>query len=190
MSTQITFEQMVANLFKRPSSSWDANVNGGVMHAAVGLMGEASELMSAIANDDMANIIEELGDIRFYLQELLVTFGICYANQFSASAETNIMNIGPTNTSGMPISVNLTYACGEVLDRIKKLWAYGRVDGYVETCNALRDVMFWYSSVASHYGLNDEQIRQANIHKLVTGPKARYPNGFSNEAAIARADKA
>jgi NTP pyrophosphatase (non-canonical NTP hydrolase) len=194
MSTQITFEQMVQNLFKRPSGSWDANVNAGPMHAAIGLMGEASELMRGVADDNLANIIEELGDIRFYLQALLVDFGAVYESQVMCSAETDITGtvyVNPVSGScAINFSVNLTYACGEVLDRIKKMWAYGRLDGFTEIRIALRDVMFWYQDVLNYYRLTDQQIKEGNVFKLVTGPKARYPNGFSNEAAIARADKA
>lgn len=194
MSTQITFEQMVQNLFKRPSGSWDANVNAGPMHAAIGLMGEASELMRGVADDNLANIIEELGDIRFYLQELLVNFGSVYESQVMCSADTDVAGtsfVNPvTGNNGLNFSVNLTYACGEVLDRIKKMWAYGRLGGFAEIRIALRDVTFWYQGVLNHYHLTDKQITDANVFKLVTGPKARYPNGFSNEAAIARADKA
>lgn len=51
--------------------------NDGLMHCAVGIAGEAGELLDAIKKTwvygkslDRANIIEELGDIEFYSEAL------------------------------------------------------------------------------------------------------------------------
>jgi NTP pyrophosphatase (non-canonical NTP hydrolase) len=53
------------------------------LHTALGCAGEAGELADAIKKEviynkpvDRANIVEELGDLRFYLQALMMLYGI------------------------------------------------------------------------------------------------------------------
>lgn len=55
----------------------------GLMHAAAGISGEAGELLDAIKKVwvygkpiDIANIIEELGDMEFYMQALRTRLGL------------------------------------------------------------------------------------------------------------------
>ena len=53
------------------------------LHAAVGISGEAGELLDAIKKEwvynkplDYKNVIEELGDLRFYIQAMMIHTGI------------------------------------------------------------------------------------------------------------------
>lgn len=68
------FGQMVNKLFKRTGFNFDCD---GIMHAAVGIAGEAGELLDAIKKGwaygkpiDRTNVIEELGDLEFYMEAL------------------------------------------------------------------------------------------------------------------------
>lgn len=74
---------------------------------------------------------------------------------------------------------------GELQDAIKKHLIYGKpldVDNVIEE---IGDVL-WFLALMSHaVGMNLEQMAVANIEKL----KKRYPEKYSDEAAIARADK-
>lgn len=54
-----------------------------LLHAAVGICGEAGELLDAIKKHavygkpiDMGNVIEELGDLEFYMQQLRNAIGV------------------------------------------------------------------------------------------------------------------
>ena len=54
-----------------------------LLHSAIGISGEAGELLDAIKKHvfygkplDRANVIEELGDIEFYLQMMRTAFGV------------------------------------------------------------------------------------------------------------------
>lgn len=59
------------------------NLNAEFLHAAIGVCTEAGELLDAIKKHviynkplDRANVIEELGDIEFYLQMMRTALGI------------------------------------------------------------------------------------------------------------------
>lgn len=69
------YEKFVASRFKVMDFNSDE-----LMHAAVGISGEAGELLDAVkkywaygANLDVENVYEELGDILFYMQAMLNT---------------------------------------------------------------------------------------------------------------------
>lgn len=73
----VRYDQFVQLLFKQESEKDMA------MHAALGVCGEAGELADAIKRHyvynkepDRANIIEELGDLRFYMQAVMTHYGI------------------------------------------------------------------------------------------------------------------
>lgn len=74
----LSYSEFVASLAKpMGTQTLDA------LHGAVGLSGEAGEMLDAIKKvwvynkePDLTNIIEELGDLRFYWQMLLNTFNL------------------------------------------------------------------------------------------------------------------
>lgn len=68
----MTYTKFVAARFTKRHTGYD-----GLMHCAVGIAGEAGELLDAIKKTwvygkslDRANVIEELGDIEFYAEAL------------------------------------------------------------------------------------------------------------------------
>lgn len=81
-SMYIPYSQMVRNLFKEMGTP-----EATLMHAGVGVAGEAGELIDAIKKAwvygkklDAANLLEELGDLTFYMQQILNTFGWTWAD--------------------------------------------------------------------------------------------------------------
>ena len=77
VNTEMPYSQMVETLFKLDTAEMEA------MHVAVGIAGEAGELCDALKKHviygkefDRANIVEELGDLRFYMQHLMTMSGI------------------------------------------------------------------------------------------------------------------
>lgn len=74
----IRYDEFVRRLFKKLPT-----FNEDLMHAALGVCGEAGELGDAIKRAavygkpiDRANVIEELGDLRFYIQAVQNLLGI------------------------------------------------------------------------------------------------------------------
>jgi hypothetical protein len=79
---QITHAQMVQKLIKSGGAVLSALTETGakLMHATFGISGEAGELLDAVKKHiiygkplDRENVVEELGDLEFYLEDLRAT---------------------------------------------------------------------------------------------------------------------
>lgn len=159
----MTYAEFVAQRFTKRHTGPD-----GLMHAAVGIVGELIELEDA---DTRENLIEELGDIEFYLQAMRA--------QLPKGAEEEI-----------PISygsgVAEMLALSEILlDQAKKWWVYGKEPDYQTMADLVEHMA---ARLESYYVLVDTTRRvviEANVAKLMK----RYPHGYSDELAIARLDK-
>ena len=90
-----TFEEMVSGLAK-PGEAIIASLTpdkAHILHMAVGVAGEAGELLDAVKKHviynkdiDRKNVVEELGDLEFYMEGLRQRLGI-------SRQETIIANI-------------------------------------------------------------------------------------------------
>lgn len=88
------FEEMVAALVK-PGAAIIASLSPGranALHMAVGISGEAGELLDAIKKYvvyekplDRVNAVEELGDLEFYMEGLRAELGITRAETLAAN---------------------------------------------------------------------------------------------------------
>lgn len=143
-------------------------------HATTGMMGEAIELECARTR---ADLFEELGDFEFYLQALASLLGLEKFDPYSATL--------------VPWLEALTILRREsacALDLTKKLWIYNKpldrslaralrvhgescIDGLLSLCEQL--------------GVDRSEIQHLNMVKL----RKRYPEGYTDTAAQARADK-
>ena len=84
----IRYDVFVAGLFKHDTKIMMKN------HAALGVAGEAGELVDAIKKEvhynkppDIVNIREELGDLRFYIQAVMNLYGIEEMELLQANAD-------------------------------------------------------------------------------------------------------
>lgn len=85
MSPKINYEDMVRTLAK-PGADIIASLDPDKahnMHMAVGISGEAGELLDAVKKNviynkplDRENVVEELGDLEFYMEGLRQQLGI------------------------------------------------------------------------------------------------------------------
>lgn len=90
----ITHSEMVMNLVK-PGKTIHAELTPKdchVIHMVMGISGEAGELLDAIKkvaiyqkNIDMENVIEELGDLEFYMEGLRQSLGITREETLTAN---------------------------------------------------------------------------------------------------------
>lgn len=83
MEKCMTFEELVKSLFKKAREILLSEQDVNMLHAAVGICGEAGEVLdlikkTAFNNRDMdyKKLMEELGDVEFYLEALRQTLGI------------------------------------------------------------------------------------------------------------------
>lgn len=160
-------------------------------HMATGISGEVGEVGEAIIDQDKIddvnteNMIEELGDIEFYLEgyrqgvklsrEDLITYQSMTFSQHGQSMDGVIFDY-----------VRLTIAASQLLDATKKAAAYNKEINYSNVVNALRDIEVYLESIRQHFGILHEETLFHNVNKL----GKRYKNHeYSNKQAHDRADK-
>ncbi len=74
---------------------------------------------------------------------------------------------------------------GEVADEIKKVLGHGKAMDVDKLVKELGDVLWYAASVAEDIGVPLGEVARRNVEKL----KARYPEGFSTVASVAKADE-
>ena len=74
---------------------------------------------------------------------------------------------------------------GEILDNVKRAMCY-RVPFDVKNCKEeMGTLLFYMALLMNKFGWTMEDLRNSNSQKLLK----RYPQGYTDEAAVARADK-
>lgn len=160
------------------------------LHMAVGLVGEVGELVTNYVESDTTNridyinVLEELGDIEFYLE------GLCQTYSLERLRPTAIFS----KENGHPLALlSLVSAAGEVLDLVKKEAIYNKSAEHAGVGLQLLKLRVHLDSVYAEYSeqhIAPESAREANLQKLLKGDNARFKAGsYSNEAAQLRADK-
>lgn len=82
-------------------------------------------------------------------------------------------------------AVGLAGEAGEVLEMIKKSWVYDKPLDFSKVEEEMGDVLHYFTMLCILTNLDWTTVIENNMAKLAK----RYPNGYSNSAAIARADK-
>lgn len=86
----------------------------------------------------------------------------------------------------MHAAAGVSGEAGELLDAVKKTWVYGKPLDLANVKEEIGDILFYVTAMMNLLGLDENEIVYENVQKL----EARYPGlTYSNEAAIARADK-
>lgn len=173
------YSEMIRRLFKTMPQVPHASA----LHAALGLSGEAAELLAA---DSYKNLIEEGGDLEFYFEALLqqLNIDIKKLRPINAHLDSRCHNL---TLSSIPL--NIVTLTGDILDAVKKSWVYGkgldtaRIEEYITLLGCNLNALY------ALVGTNPEHVRHVNQVKLI-GPNGRFASGFySDEAAINRDDK-
>lgn len=187
----------VAALAKNPDALLDELNPDSVhlWHMATGVAGEVIEFMEAlrgyisVAKDARneeewksmrvtrrAHLIEEMGDIFFYCEGIRAALGLR----------------NPTHEAGLvdETGLGILTSAGELLDSAKKHAVYSKPlsDEQLDAIQRHLDIIHTalIETIGSLYNATYEEVMEALDTKL---NKKRYPNGYTNEAAQARADK-
>lgn len=80
------------------------------------------------------------------------------------------------------MAMGLAGEAGEVCDYLKKVLFHDHNMDRKALALEIGDVLWYLAGLCSRLGMNLEDVAQMNIDKL----KARYPNGFTEEASRAR----
>lgn len=182
MSTQrtlIAYALMVTNLFKEMPTHAQT-----LHHATTGIMGEVVELFNAILTEDKKNKREELADAWFYFTKLKNIFGWSNEELMVYSDLPEMDGDGKPKVSSLG---RMILWGGEMLDLTKKCWIYEKPLDEVIFKQAAANFYEALYSFMEEEDFEFEEIERANQEKLAI----RYPDGcYTNEAAVARADKA
>jgi NTP pyrophosphatase (non-canonical NTP hydrolase) len=150
-----------------------------LLHAVIGVLTEVEELLDnhishndKEVNLDPVNILEESGDVLWYL----AIIGRMY-------------DIKPTDLSivsqvGTPMNIILAVikeTC-KMLDMLKKKLYYNKSIDEQAFASSAKLVVIFIQDYMSHFNINIEDSFDININKL----KARYGEKFSSERAINR----
>jgi len=83
-------------------------------------------------------------------------------------------------------AIGISGEAGELLDAVKKFWAYGKPLDFENAREELGDIEFYMEAFRQAVGITREETIAHNLKKL----SARYASGnYSDAQAIARADK-
>ncbi len=82
-------------------------------------------------------------------------------------------------------AVGVAGEAGEILDCVKKNWAYNQPLDLGNLVEELGDMEFYLEALRQEIGISRETILELNMEKL----SKRFPDGYSDAAAAARADK-
>lgn len=93
--------------------------------------------------------------------------------------------MGNSGDNYMHAAAGISGEAGEVMDAIKKHWAYGKPLDYVHIVEELGDILFYMTAMMNLMGVELIDIRSHNMLKLAK----RYPGGkYSDMDAINRVD--
>lgn len=174
----VPYDQMVANLFKLMGSR-----EASLLHAAIGISGETAELLVA---DSIENIVEELGDMEFYIEAGYQVLG----GRRSALAGELLLAGDPAQHQVLgTVTIAMSSTAGRLLDLVKKGWVYNKpLDDNAE--RAIRYELMrlerMMEQLLDMVGVRRPDVLRTNQTKL----GKRYPQGvYTDQAAQVRADK-
>jgi len=192
----VTHPQLVAALVKNPRSIIEtlSDHTTDLWHGATGVAGEAGELLEGIMitqdfrGDNVfeagkENLLEESGDLYFYIEQLVQRTGIELDWDAIATFARN-QHIGPDVMVGYAIIVAVRGS--QVLDTVKKAAIYNKeLDAKLLTVQ-LTELSKFLMTLGYMFGFERQDALRANIAKL----SKRYEGlQYTDKAAQLRADK-
>lgn len=190
-------QEMVTRLAKPGHAILDSMTpaKAHLLHMAIGISGEAGELVAGIVANNTnrqnlrviaecyENIVEELGDIEFYVEGLLQGVGLTHDGVANALIDGEY----PVEFH-YDLSEGIAVYSANILDTVKKHVIYNKVLDEATLMNNLCGLEFHLEEIRMFAGVSREDTLAHNIAKL-TGDKGRYKQGYSDKAAQERADK-
>lgn len=106
-------------------------------------------------------------------------------DEYERLARRTAKDTGSDSMNLIHAAMGLSSDAGEFVDAIKKHVVYGKPLDYDNAIEELGDVLWFISLACKTLNTTMAQVMAANINKL----SVRYPDKYSDEAAIDRADK-
>jgi hypothetical protein len=170
-----TYPEMIKRLFKlMPEGQYSS-----LMHAAVGMSGEAGELLCV---NNRKNILEECGDLEFYMEA---------ADQQMENHTQHevIFDHRASNLQLGNVLQNIVTLTSDFLDGVKKAWVYGKSPDFDKLHSVMAMLRMNLDFLYSVIGTDFPEVLELNQIKLI-GPEGRFRSGFySDSEAVERNDK-
>jgi NTP pyrophosphatase (non-canonical NTP hydrolase) len=104
----------------------------------------------------------------------------------SKPGEEILKTLTPEKVEAWHMATGISGEAGELLDAVKKMVIYNRPEDRLNLIEELGDIEFYLQGIRKVFDIKRGDTLDANIDKLMN---KRYPNGYSDAAAQARADK-
>lgn len=164
---------------------WFEDHSINLHHFSTGIVGEVLELERATSRE---NQLEEIGDVCFYIEHGWLTVEkIVELEGWPTIPRRQVLRLNSNASLAMEFDT-LRYHAGQLLDKTKKVWIYKKpvkIDLLIEVADRLNACEFYLTYVANLMGFALPEAIAANHSKL----SLRYPDGYTDKAAQARADK-
>lgn len=105
--------------------------------------------------------------------------------EYPEFVDSRTKELDSTTQNMLHMAVGISGEAGELLDAIKKIWVYNKEPDWQNIAEELGDLLFYIQGMANILGYDFATLMEQNMEKL----KKRYPTGYSDAAAQARADK-
>ena len=120
------------------------------------------------------------------MQYLNITVAKTINQTYADFVKALLKQMATKNDDLMHAAIGISGEAGELLDAVKKTWVYGKPLDLANVKEEIGDILFYVTAMLNILELNETEIIDENVRKL----EARYPGlTYSNESAIARADK-
>jgi hypothetical protein len=142
---------------------------------AIGVSGEMAELLNAALNKDEVNLLEEMGDIEFYVEGLFQGLGVIAPTPIPVELGSRLGSMSC-----------LVIIAGELLDFAKRFAIYQKPLEKIAFLKTLKEFRSELDGVYPVWNITHEQAIAGNIAKL----GKRYEGlQYSDKAATERKDK-
>jgi len=98
-------------------------------------------------------------------------------------------SLSPEKTMLIHMTMGVAGEAGEIIDAVKKHVMYNKPLDMENMVEEMGDIEFYLEGLRQALDIKRSDVLAANFNKLYGGDKARYKNGYTDAAAIKRADK-
>lgn len=151
-----------------------------VINGALGLCGEAGEVMRAVRAKHSAgyvdNVLDEAGDVCWYLAELCTALGVHLGEVFPSESSVLI------EMSDIEAADSIAMLAAKIADAVKKAYMQGHHFDREYIKEQMEGIAYGIEVIAAFKWVHVTKIMERNVEKL----KKRFPNGFSAERSINR----
>ena len=189
MQHEISHSEMVATLIKNGEVlvSETGPRDWELIHATIGIVGELGELFGGLdyavtmnAPLDMVNVVEELGDLEFFLENFRTILSITRDDVLACET---VCRVPP---ACLQMSAHMVIYGTELMDQVKKFVIYRKPLNREAIIVNLSKIEFLLTAFRYRVDVRYEDCLTANMAKLAIRYKGFQ---YSNEQAQNRADK-